>query len=172
MFIKLVGAVLLIISGTGLGIFYGMEPELRRRELAGLKGALMIMHSETKFGHTHLAPMCRRAAQNCEGGISRIFISFADSIRRRDTEDIQGLWQSCVESVKDTHLTDGDKEAISALGKGLGAEDIDLQLSAIMALVSYIDSKDEELVQLSSKNLRLYRSGGALIGIFAVILLF
>ena len=88
------------------------------------------------------------------------------------TEDIWELWQSCLNSAQGVHLADEDKEAIGALGKSLGADDINLQLSGIRLAVSYIDSKDEELAQLSSKNLRLYKSGGALIGIFAVILLF
>ena len=172
MFIKLMGAVLLIISGTCLGIYYGMASELRRRELAELKRALMVMHSETKFGHTHLAPMCRRAARGCESGIADIFTAFAEGISRRDTEDIQGLWQSCIGSAQGIHFTEEDKGAAAALGKCLGGEDIQLQLSGIMLLVDYIDSKDEELAQQSSKNLRLYRSGGALLGIFTVILLF
>lgn len=172
MFIKLFGALLLILSGTGLGIYYGMGSELRRRELEELKRALMVMYSETEFGHTHLAPMCRRAAGSCERGISDIFISFAEGLKRRDTEDIWELWQSCLNSAQGVHLADEDREAIGALGKSLGAEDINLQLSGIRLAVSYIDSKDEELAQLSSKNLRLYKSGGALIGIFAVILLF
>lgn len=172
MFMKIAGALLLILGGGGLGMYYGLACEFRKRELEEFKRALMLMYSETQFGHTHLSGMCERAAKICAGAVADILHGFALALKDKSIEDIAAVWRSHVQrGAADTHLSAEDFDKISALGEGLGSGDINRQLNSINQLITYIDMKNTELERLGEKNLRLYKSTGVLIGIFAVILL-
>jgi stage III sporulation protein AB len=173
MIIKIIGAVLIIGGACGLGIYYGMGCEYRKRELEQLKRAFRIMYSETEFGHTHLAEICERAAEVCDEKISAVFKYFKDKLRDGDIEDISELWANCVETAfTDTHIKEEDINALLGLGSCLGADDISLQLKALDSMTDYIEDKCNTLSSVGEKNMRLCRSTGALIGIFVVIMLF
>lgn len=173
MLLKLIGSVLLIVGGAGLGIYYGMSPALRKRELEQLKRALMLMYSETEFGRTPLAEQCRSAADICDNAVGGIFSCFALGLEDRTAEDTVQLWKNCVKTAcVHTHFATEDVEKITVLGNSLGVVDINRQLSAIKNVTDYIDFKCDELEEVSKKNMRLYKNTGVLLGIFAVILLF
>ena len=173
MLLKIMGSVLIVVCGGGLGMYYGAAYELRKGELEQLKRALMLMYSETEFGHTHLAPMCEKALEVCDSVIGNIFNDFSIALTERTTESIAEMWKDCVEqNMIHTHLAAEDADVIANLGSNLGAVDINRQLTAIKCLITYIDLKCEELANISSKNMRLYKSTGVLLGAFAVILLF
>jgi stage III sporulation protein AB len=173
MIIKIIGAVLIIGGACGLGIYYGMGCEYRKRELEQLGRAFRIMYSETEFGHTHLAEICERAAGVCDEKIGAVFKHFQDKLRNGNIEDISNLWQKCVEvCLTGTHIKEEDINAIAGLGSCLGAEDISLQLKALDGIMDYLNGKRDELSAKSEKKMRLYRSTSILMGIFVVILLF
>ena len=173
MLLKVMGAVIIIAGGACLGICYGKRWELRSLDLMELKRAFNLMYLETEFGHTFLAPMCKKAAKLCTSGVSDIFSSFAEELKRRDSEDISAMWRdSVIKGSKNSRLEREDIEFISNLGENLGSDDIKAQLSGISLAIDYIDKKTEELSRLNSRNFRLYKNAGTLFGIFIAILLF
>ncbi len=173
MLLKLIGALLLISGGGVLGIYYGLQGRLRQRELEQLKNALMLMYSETEFGHSPLWQMCQRAVDLCDSQIGDIFKTFYIELKEKTTENTEELWRSCLENnIKNTHLTKEDIIVISALGNSLGAGDINRQLTSITNVVNYIDTKNAQLDEKNKADLRLYKNTGILLGGLAVILLF
>lgn len=173
MFLKITGAVMLICGGGCLGMLFGMKSELRKRDLEELKRALLLMYSDTEFGHSYLSDMCGRAARICEQGIAVIFSAFTEYLQERKSEDISEMWAKSVEdSLRYNNLAREDVRAVSAMGSSLGTSDINRQLRAISELLGYIELKCRDIAQISGKNMRLYKNTGILLGMFAVILLF
>lgn len=172
MLIKLVGSALLVAGGGCLGVYYGMEPRLISRELGEIKKGLMIMYSETEYGHTCLEPMCIRAGKSVGGTIGELFENFALGLKERAGESTQEIWEDCVRSCKETHLNDSDLSAVSGLGSYLGCGDIKRQLTGIEGLIGYIDCRTGELREECAKRMRMCRSTGILTGLFVAILLF
>lgn len=173
MLLKIIGAVMLIAGGGGLGMYYGADSGFRKRELEQLKRALMLIYSETEFGHTCLAPMSKKASRVCDGATGSIFTDFSQALTERTTESITEMWKSCVkQNIKNTHLSAEDIEAIENLGSSLGVGDINRQLTAVKGLMGYIDCRCQELEETGRRNMKLYKSTGVLLGAFVVILLF
>ena len=173
MILKLTGALLLMAGGCGVGICRGMGAELRRRELEQLKRALMLMYSQTEFGHLCLSEIAQRAAEISSMGIDELFFDFYTRLNDGEGESIAAMWSECVDTLKGkTHLTAGDISCIRTLGDSLGTGDIKRQLSGINSLADYIDTSCAILAGTAGTSLKMCRSMGFLISAFAVILLF
>lgn len=172
MLLKLVGCALLIAGGSCLGIYYGIQPRLRSRDLEEIKKGLMVMYSETEYGHTCLEPMCIKAGEITSDKISGLFKAFAISLSERCGESSGKMWEECIIGYDGLHLSENDISMILGLGSYLGCGDIKRQLTGIELLTDYIDRCQSELRDEIVKRMRLCRSTGILAGLFLVILLF
>lgn len=64
MWIKLTGAVLILISGSGIGIYYAGKIKTRINSLVEMRKILSIMAGEIRFGTSTLWEISSRFSKN------------------------------------------------------------------------------------------------------------
>lgn len=172
MLIKMVGSALLVAGGAGVGIYYGMQPQLRSKQLGEIEKGLMVMYSETEYGRTCLEPMCIKAGKIMKDGDENIFSNFAARLSEKQGENIAEIWTHVIYNEDKCYLTKNDIYTIAELGNYLGCGDVKRQLNGIKMLLNYIEQCKADLKEESAKEMRLWRSTGILAALFVVILLF
>jgi stage III sporulation protein AB len=170
--LKLVGAAIIGLSGTALGIYYANMQKYRVKELTECKKALLILSSEIEYMQTALPEAAHHIALKTSGVISDVFAMFADLSDKNNHESAYQMWGQAWQTHRDSgHLTREDVELLQDFGKTLGYLDKKMQLNAIQLTADQLDTKINELQALNEKNKGLYRNLGMLGGLLLAVVL-
>lgn len=173
MYLKLLGAVLIVLGGSILGVYIGISPRLRQKELEQFKTIALIIQSEISYGNATIKEISKKLCINTQGDIREFFNTFNFVINNNSFESIQEVWISCVnKKLTDTHLSLEDIEIISTFGNSFSSFNKDTQLKAVDRMVSYINTQCTYLETLGRNKLRFCKTMGLLAGCLGVILLF
>lgn len=162
--------ILLGIMGicTQIGIMKSKTYKYRLEQLQEIKNILNIFKTKIKFTYEPIPEIFENIAENTEDKKIR-------EIFRKAAEDMKYLpagqaFDKNVDNVE-TYLLEEDKKAIKTLSKLLGKTDIEGQISEIELTDTYIDEQIEKAKQNKSKNEKLYKTMGVIVGLTIVIIL-
>jgi len=166
------GAFALVASCTALGFYFAAQEGFRVQDLQELKKALMILSSEIEHLRAPLPMACVNIAKRTRGPISTLFSEFSKLLSENEGETAYQLWAQVIHDKKSrTYLATEDWDVIEGFGKTLGYLDKQMQQSAILVTVEYINEKTTSLQAQSDKSRRMYRSLGIIGGLLLVVLL-
>ena len=162
--LKLAGAVMIIVSGSILGILKADRLKKRADNLENITSALELLKCDINYGRKDL-----------QGALRDIGISLKIDIFRRIAEYIKeiGVKEAIKKALDDDAecLLERDKEPVRTLGETLGMTDAENQTRAIdEAITRLIKAKkdaEEEYLRLG----RLYKSVGFFGGVLVAIVL-
>lgn len=170
--LKIVGAVMILASATGIGISCSMDLKKHCTELRMLKQMIYMLRGEIKYTKTPLP----EAFAHIAGRLPEPFCTFlgqtADKMGSLDGRTFQELWK---EQIRDclggSHLTKEDREQLETLGEVLGYLDLEMQLSAIDLYLEKLELGIQKAQEALVTKQKLYQSLGVAGGIFLIILL-
>ena len=170
MYLKITGAVLILISCGGYGIMMAIS---HRREVAALHQlveAMDVMVCELEYRLTPLAELCRFGAERIKGPVQSFFVALADALDDQISPDV-GL--CTVASLKETPSVPKYASAqLQALGQTLGRFDLSGQLTGLERCRQACLGQLEVLEHQQSQRLRSYQTLGFCAGAALAILLF
>ncbi len=169
MWLKIAGAVIVILAGGALGFYYSGLEAFRVQDLGEFKKALLILKSEIEYLRTPLAEACLNIAKRTEKPANGFLESFADGLSK-DGGAAYPVWARTVDAwKKKAFLSNEDWDVLDGFGKTLGYLDTQMQLNAINFVTDYIDAKTATLQENGEKTKRMYRSlgwiGGAIVAV-------
>lgn len=172
MILKIIGAVIIVLSSTLIGFFYSRKEEYRINDLNEMKRAFTILISEIEYASNSLPESMINISNKTENPISKILIDFAENLNKKDGQTIQQLWtEAVIRNKNDTYFIDEDLENIKSFGSTLGYLDRNMQINNINIMIDYINKKTDTLSEISIKNKKMYRSLGILGGMIIAIIL-
>lgn len=172
MILKIIGAVIIVLSSTLIGFFYSRKEEYRINDLNEMKRAFTILISEIEYASNSLPESMINISNKTENPISKILIDFAENLNKKDGQTIQQLWtEAVIKNKNDTYFIDEDLENIKSFGSTLGYLDRNMQINNINIMIDYINKKTDTLSEISIKNKKMYRSLGILGGMIIAIIL-
>lgn len=172
MILKIIGAVIIVLSSTLIGFFYSRKEEYRINDLNEMKRAFTILISEIEYASNSLPESMINISNKTENPISKILIDFAENLNKKDGQTIQQLWtEAVIRNKNDTYFIDEDLENIKSFGSTLGYLDRNMQINNINMMIDYINKKTDTLSEISIKNKKMYRSLGILGGMIIAIIL-
>ncbi|MCL2406943.1 MAG: stage III sporulation protein AB [Defluviitaleaceae bacterium] len=168
-YIRIIGAVLVLASCGVLGYYYSMKDSWRIRGLSEMKKALLLLEGEIVYAHNPLADALAKTAAKASSPVRNFFIIVERSINLgfkaseawRDAANMLAAHEFSVEDVENT----------ARLAESIGYLDPKTQSAGITMLVGYIDAQIEQLRQSEGKTKRLYRSAGVIMGLLIVTIL-
>lgn len=172
--IRLLGAVLLILSGTGLGRQIAARYGRRVAELEQLQGLLAMLASEIDYALTPLPEALARVGRLGEPGPARrLFERTAVALGDGSPESFREAWSRIRrEEAGELALTGRDDEILEELGWALGASAREDQLRHLALAAERLKAATTLAERLATKNAPLTRSLGILGGILLALLLF
>lgn len=168
--LKLIGSIL-IIAGCG-GVGFSMAASHRREEnaLRQLIRALDYMGCELQYHLTPLPELCRNAAAESGGSISRVLLKLATELENQIAPDATACMNAALSATD--KLPQRAKKNLQLLGASLGRFDLQGQLSGLEGARTQCRRELDELSDNRDVRLRSYQTLGLCAGSALAILLF
>lgn len=172
MALKIAGAVMVIISFSGLGFWSAGRRILCRKQMLELKRLLIILRDEIRFAHTPLPEALKRLGEKASPPFSDIFKEMGESLSFNETDSFYNVWTTGVHRLFErSRIKWEDLEGLDMLGKNLGSMDFTAQLNRIDVYLQELEDRIKRVQEENREKVKLYRLLGVLSGIFLTILL-
>ncbi len=170
MYLKLTGAILILVGCGGYGVMMAIS---HRREVAALHQLAEVMDRmicELEYRLTPLPELCRFGAEQTKGAVQSFFLSLAKALDDQISPDV-GL--CTIAALKETSgLPRYAAAQMQALGQILGRFDLTGQLISLERCKQSCLGQLEVLEHQQSQRLRSYQTLGFCAGAALAILLF
>ena len=157
--LKLIGAIMIILSGTALGFSKAEVLKTRWKSLSKIIYSLRIMENEISYGKNSMDRILERI-EHLEG------LSF----NQKESENAGDCFYRsvCRDELK---LDRSDREILEGFSKTLGTTNSGVQLKNIKNTVKSLELSQQGAKDDFERHGKMYRSIGVLVGILAVIVL-
>lgn len=169
--IKIIGAILIIVSTSYAGFELSKVLSQRPKQLRALKSALQSLDAEIMYGHTPLHEASRRLSEQLTEPLSSFFKDFRDHLLSEDTT-VKDAWISSLNKTwKNTAMKNTELEIMKQFGETLGRHDRHSQQKQIILTLTHLEREEQEARENQRKYEKMIKSLGFLSGILIVILL-
>ncbi|HWJ76838.1 MAG TPA: stage III sporulation protein SpoIIIAB [Niallia sp.] len=169
--IKIIGAILIIVSTSYAGFELSKVLSQRPKQLRALKSALQSLDAEIMYGHTPLHEASRRLSEQLTEPLSSFFKDFRDHLLSEDTT-VKDAWISSLNKTwKNTAMKNTELEIMKQFGETLGRHDRHSQQKQIILTLTHLEREEQEARENQRKYEKMIKSLGFLSGLLIVILL-
>lgn len=169
MFFKLIILFTIFGASTSLGFLLSKKYKNRVLELREFKNAINILETKIKFTYEPIPNIFSEISKIIKLNISEIFKRSSEYIGENTTFE---AWNKAIEELRlSLCLNNEDINIIKNLGKMLGKTDVEGQISEIELVSGFIDKQIIKAEEERTKNEKMYRSLGTIVGIAIVIIL-
>lgn len=167
LFIKILLFFFIFISSTYIGILLSRRYVNRVIELKEFKNVLNILKTKIRFTYEPLGEIFFEISNNFSNNVSNVLKTASSNMKYKNAGK---SWTDAVESAN-INILQEDKNVLIMLSKMLGKTDIDGQVSQIEQTSNFLDIQIENAEKEKSKNEKLYKTLGMIIGAGLIILL-
>lgn len=170
--IKIIGAALIIIGSSGIGICVGQDMKNRLESLYLLRHMILLMQSEVKFHKATLQEACEVTALHIEGHLQQFLKAIVEKVKLQEGKSFFSIWkEECEQKLENMNLTKKDLTMLSDMMIKAGFSDYEMQLTAMDLYMEQVNIQIEKLKEILEKKCTVYRCFGIMSGILLVILL-
>ena len=165
---RILGSILICVSCSILGLYFGSRIGRRIEALTALKRSLLLLSHEIEYAINPIYIAFRNISLKSSGELRIFYKILADKTEQEN--ELVSVWERACLGLK----LPIPKEILlefTNLGKYLNGIDKQVQLSAIKMLNTQIDCIIEPLYTEDARERRLYRGLGVLAGLLIVIIL-
>lgn len=169
---KLVGAILLTVGTTGLGLFYKRAGFERIRELEQMIWFFYFLESEISYHKSELAQICRRGGERQKGAVGEMLGAVADRMEGTEGTMFAQIWlEECGALSPKSRMKEDD---IGILREFASEEfaDSGMQLRQAQLCRDKLEEKRRNLLSEASAKGRVYVCMGTMAGLVVSIILF
>lgn len=172
MILKILGAALTITSCAALGFYCSNELNTRLKQLRELKKYLTILRGDIRYGGTPLPEAIHNLARRTPGAFRTFLTHVAEQLMQSGGGTFSEIWSVCVEKdLKNTSLTETDKEGLARFGDNLGYLDREMQVNTIDLYLNTLQEEIRDQASVVKERTRLYNILGIMAGIFITIIM-
>ena len=166
---KILGAMLIILSGGGFGFIMAASYKKEVKILRELDQIIKYMISELQYRQLPLPELCKNASAQAEGPIGKFFINFAEEMEAQILPDVQQCIQAAL--TKSPLLPRIVCELLDVLGANLGKFDLDGQISGLEWVELECKRTLEKMTVNQELKRRNYQTLGLCVGAALAILI-
>lgn len=168
---KLIGAILIIISTTWFGFEAAKKLSERPRQLRQLKVALQSLEAEIMYGHVSLSEISLHLSKQFEKPLALFFDRFAKRLNEGETV-VSLAWKESLDAIwKRTAFGQGEYEVLRQFGETLGLHDRENQQKHIRLALTHLEREENDAREKQGRYEKVVKNLGFLAGLLIVILL-
>ena len=168
MTLKLIGAILIVLSCSGFGFYIAATHKKEVTCLQKLVAIIEFMEWELECRLTPLPQLCMYVAERTRFSYSAVFTDLAQELGCQIAPDVATCMRSVLASQRD--IPRFTCKYLEMLGDSLGEYNIDGQLKSLVSLRLYISKKLDELTENQKQRLHCYQTLGVCAGAALAIL--
>ncbi|MBC8079594.1 MAG: stage III sporulation protein AB [Gorillibacterium sp.] len=172
--LRILGAVLLLISGAMIGLYQSMRLASRPRQIRQLSLALQRLETEILYGSTPLPEALRSASIPLSYPVSNLFLDAAQGMSSI-TSGVSAAesWNKAItQGWKLTFMKDPEREALHQFGSTLGISDAEDQVKHIRLAISHLLIEERNAIEDEKQYGKLWRSLSILGSALIVVIMF
>ncbi len=170
MYIKLIGAMMVILGCGGYGVLLAMNHRREVSALRQLEQGVNVMIWELEYRLTPLPELCRLGAERAQGAVGTCLSALADALDKQVSPDVGVCITYALKIVPSVPKYAASQ--LNALGQTLGRFDLPGQITALNQCKQACLSQLEVLEHHQPQRLRSYKTIGFCTGAALAILLF
>ncbi len=144
----------------------------RVRELEDLSTALEIFETKISYTYDTIIDTFTYISDNLKTKVYRIFFIAAEKLRENKNMSAGDIFRNVIEEEKIfLELNEKDTEILKGLSVSLGQTDLENQIKNIRLTKQLLNTQLKEAYEEKSKNFKMYRNMGVLMGLVLIILL-
>lgn len=171
--VKLIGAVLILFSGTMIGFFQASQFAARPKQIRMLILALQRLETEILFAFTPLPEALAHLARQTTEPLSSMFGEIAAGLEEGLGVSTVECWQRAVRNGwKRTSMKAAEMDVFYQLGHTLGITDREDQIKHLRLAVNQLQSEEEAARDDQKRYEKMWKSLGLLTGALVVIMMY
>lgn len=171
--IKIIGSILVLISGTLTGWYISLQYINRIKQLNQLQAAINFLDAEIGFTQTVLEDALKKTAKNIDYPISRIFYQASHRLSLKEGVSFKKIW---IEEVEKNHrinsLTTADKQILIEWGQKIGTTGVEKQEKINQMVLKKLNQMQKKAQKNADKKVKFTRYSGILISLLIIILFY
>jgi len=172
-FVKILGAVLILVSGSSVGWLLGSSYLNRVREIKELQLAINIIDSEMNYGQVLLPDALKTAAKLLKGSTAALFLEASKELENSAGELFTEIWVQKLEKYyHQNNLLREDINILSNWGQQLGISSLREQKNINKKSLRRLEQQEEIAREISRKRVKLVRYAGVLLSLLVIILFY
>ena len=173
MSLQLLGALLILLSGSFLGWIIALQYLERIKQLKELQSAIDLFNSEIRYTQPILHQALARTAKKLDKPISILFLEAAESLSQKKGHTFNDIWQQKLNNnFKNNYLLKQDKDILQEWGQQIGSSDLEGQRNINKLTLKKLEKLIEQAEVEAEKKVKLIRYSGFLISLTIIILLY
>lgn len=171
MFIKIIGACLLIISGTMIGVELSKDYGDRLKQLIQLKKVMIILSGEIKYNNSNIKFAFEKIAKNSEEFIKKFLNEIVREMDKNPEREIGIIWRDSVDGIlrQESKFKKNDMEELKEVGDFLGITDRENQLNNFNLYIEKLENSIKETENSKDTKCKLYRTIGMMFAMLIAI---
>lgn len=172
MVFKIIGAVLIIASSSGLGVCLSNQWKERLMLMEQLRKMILMLKGEILYANAPLEEAFWRVGEKGGGRLGKLFSDVSVRIASQCGEPFYTLWKEEIYKLgKETLLLEKDKQELAVFGEHLGYLDCEMQERTIQLYLEQLGITIDYLREHQREKSRLYTTLGIMGGLFLTIVM-
>ncbi len=171
MLFKLSGSLIVIAISFAYGLFCSKKDKFHLEDLREFKKFFLILTSEITYSNTPLYQIFLDIAEKTGDITSLMCKNAAYEIINNQTSAELIFKKAFLDIFNFTYLDSEDKKYFLSFSKILKSDDKNQIISNIKTIISYIENKEQEVINKSLNNMKMYKSLGVLGGLLIAVIL-
>lgn len=169
MYIKLIGAFMIIAGCGGFGFYMAAAHKAEETTLTRLTAILDYMECELQYRLTPLPTLCRQAASESTGILRNVFQNLSCELEGQVSPDVASCMHAAI--MKSPRIPALTERCLKLLGSSLGRFDLQGQLRGLDSVRGFCRTKIAELSRNRDTRIRSYQTLSLCAGAALAILL-
>lgn len=162
---RILGGLLICLSCSLLGLYFGDKGARRAAVLLEFKRTLLMLKSEIKYATCPLPQAFKRISARTTAPFCNFYSQIGDKLNESSAAE---AWETVLQ---DLRLAKEDFAITSGLGRALGSIDASAQASAIDMTILQLENAAARLGAENAKTARMYRGLGLAGGLLITVIL-
>lgn len=173
MWIKMLGAILVVTATSWAGFEAAQRFQRRPRQLRELQSCLQMLETEINYGLTPLPTALEKIAASIKGPVGDFCCAVKEELLAHQGISMRDAWNKGVDLLgKHCAITECDQNILRNFGHTLGLSDRHDQIKHLKLAMSQLSAAETNAWEEKRKNERMFRALGILGGLAVVILLY
>lgn len=169
---KLLGAILVMISTSGIGFLYASELKKRKSELEEQYALLKLMLGDIRYTRATLPEAIEKALRRHGGSYLAFLKETAEKLSNSPGIGLDAIWGEAVEEgLRKSALDAEDKQRLVRFGESISSADRESLIASFEQYLEELEAEIARVREIIAPKMKLYRSIGILTGIFIVVVL-
>jgi stage III sporulation protein AB len=171
--IKVIGAFLILISGSSIGWIISEQYLNRVREIKELEMAINLFNTEITYGQTMLSEAMERTGTSINKPISRLFLDASKELNKLNGEIFSKIWVRVLEkNTNKNNLNKDDYKILIEWGQQIGTSPLKNQSELNKLTLKKLEISEEAARVVVDKKVKITRYAGVLISLLVIILFY